>query len=190
VADLGLDQVRIYRYGATSGSLTANDALTLAPGSGPRHIAFHPNGRFAYVINELDSTLTALNYDAERGRLTRRQSVPTTPRDAKGSNTTAEVQVHPSGRFVFGSNRGYDSVVTCRVDPATGELSPVASQSAGIKVPRYFTIDPSGNYLVVANQGSDSLAVFNIDPMTGILKPTGHTASVPTPVCIVFVAKT
>jgi 6-phosphogluconolactonase len=191
VADLGLDKVLVYRFDAAKGTLTPNDppAVATAPGAGPRHFAFHPDGKHAYVINELDSTITALSYDPERGVLTKVQTVSTLPKGYKGNTTTAEVQVHPSGKFLYGSNRGHDSIVTYRIDAKSGELTYVGHQKDGIKVPRNFGIDPSGTFLLVANQDSNSLVVFRIDPKTGELKPTGHRAEVPKPVCVKFVPK-
>lgn len=186
VADLGLDKVLIYRYDAPKGRLTPNDlpAASVAPGSGPRHFAFHPDGRHAYVINEILSTVTAFSYDPETGVLKTLQTLPTLPPDFKGTSSTAEVQVHPSGKFLYGSNRGHDSITIFSIDPKTGQLTLVGHQGEGIKTPRNFGIDPTGTYLIVANQDSDSLVVFRIDPKTGKLEPTGQTVSVPKPVCV------
>jgi 6-phosphogluconolactonase len=189
VADLGLDKVFIYRYGAGKGTLTANDpaSVSVAAGSGPRHFAFHPDGKHAYVINELASTITAMDYDPGRGILAPVQTVSTLPGDFKGRSGTAEVQVHPSRKFLYGSNRGHDSIAIFSIDASSGKLTPVGHQAEGIKVPRNFGIDPTGTFLVVANQDADSLVVFRIDPRTGALQPTGHTAKVPRPVCVKFV---
>jgi 6-phosphogluconolactonase len=189
VADLGLDRVLIYRFDAAKGTLQPNDppAVAVAAGAGPRHFAFHPNGKFAYVINELDSTVTALAYDADRGALKPLQTVSTLPEGGAKGNSTAEVVVHPSGKFVYGSNRGHNSIAVFTVDPATGKLTPAGHQGEGIKTPRNFVIDPTGQFLVVANQGSGSLVVFRIDPATGALTPTGSRVEVPAPVCVRFV---
>jgi 6-phosphogluconolactonase len=187
VADLGLDQVAVYHYDADKGTLTRAEPATVAPESGPRHFAFHPDGRHAYVINELASTVTAFRYDPERGILKEVQTVSTLPRDFKGQNTTAEVVVHPSGKFLYGSNRGANSIAVFAVDPASGELTPAGHQAENIKVPRNFNIDPTGAFLVVANQDGDSLVVFRIDPKSGALEPTGSTVSVSRPVCVKFV---
>jgi 6-phosphogluconolactonase len=191
VADLGLDKVLVYRYDAARGTLTPNDppAAAVAPESGPRHFAFHPNGKTAYVINELASTVTAFRYDADRGTLAKLQTVPTLPRGYKGNSTTAEVQVHPSGKFLYGSNRGHDSIVAFAIDADTGKLTYVGHQARQIKTPRNFGIDPTGTYLIVANQDADSLVVFRIDQKTGRLTPTGHTAKVPMPVCVKMIAQ-
>jgi 6-phosphogluconolactonase len=186
VADLGLDKILVYRYDADKGTLTPNDppAAALAPGAGPRHFAFHPDGRRAYAINELDSTITAFDYDPERGVLKERQTVSTLPKGGFKGNSTADIHVHPSGKFLYGSNRGHNSIAIFTIDPKTGALIPSGHQRADIKTPRNFGIDPTGNYLVVANQDANSLVVFRIDPSAGTLAPTGNTAAVPRPVCV------
>ena len=187
-ADLGLDKVLVYRFDAEAGTLVANDppSASVKPGAGPRHFAFHPSGRLAYVINELDSTVTAFAYDAERGALTERQSVPTLPADFGGNSTTAEVQVHPTGKFLYGSNRGHDSIVVFRIDEETGRLTYVEHEPSGGQTPRNFCIGPKGNYLFAANQASDNLVVFRIDGDTGRLSPTGQVLDVPACVCVKF----
>ncbi len=189
VADLGLDKVLSYRFDSAKGTLKPTDppAVDLAPGAGPRHFAFHPDGRQAYVINELDSTITTLSYDPERGALKTLQTVSTLPKSVKG-NSTAEVQVHPSGKFVYGSNRGHNSIAIFKVAEKTGELTPAGHQGEGIKVPRNFGIDPTGAYLLVANQAGDTVLVFRINRETGALTPTGGRAEVPAPVCIRMMA--
>jgi 6-phosphogluconolactonase len=189
-ADLGLDKVLVYRFDSTKGTLTPNEppAVDLAPGAGPRHFAFHPDGRHAYVINELDSTITTMSYDPERGVLKTLQTVSTLPKDFKGNTSTAEVQVHPSGKFVYGSNRGQDSIAIFTVAEKTGELTAAGHQGEGVKVPRNFSIDPTGGYLLVANQGAGTVLVFRIDRNTGALTPTGGRAEIPAPVCIRMMA--
>jgi 6-phosphogluconolactonase len=191
VADLGLDQVFVYRFDPDKGFLAKNDppSLKIDPKSGPRHFAFHPNGHYAYVINEMASTVTAMKYDAERGTLEKVQTVSTLPEGRKG-NSTAEVQVHPSGKFLYGSNRGHNSIAVFAVDAETGKLTPAGHQGSGIKVPRNFGIDPTGKFLLVANQDGDSILVFRIDPKTGALEATGEKVDVPKPVCVKFVPKT
>jgi 6-phosphogluconolactonase len=186
VADLGLDKVMIYKYDGDKGTITPNDppSASVAPGSGPRHFAFHPDGRYAYVINEMGNTITAFKYDAQKGALEELQTVPTLPKDFTGKSWTAEVQVHPSGKFVYGSNRGHDSIAVFTVDEKTGKLTAAGHQNSGIKTPRNFAIDPTGTYLLVGNQDGDSIVVFRIDPKTGELKPTGHSAKVFAPVCL------
>lgn len=191
VADLGLDKIMVYRFDGAKGTLTPNDppAASVAPGAGPRHFAFHPDGHHAYVINEMKSTVTAFGYDPEHGVLKSLQSISTLPNGYSGNTTTAEVQVHPSGKFLYGSNRGHDSIAVFAIDPRSGELSFVAHQTHHIKTPRNFGIDPTGTYLVVANQDGNSLVVFRIDPKTGVLTPTGTEVEVPMPVCVKMMPK-
>mgnify|MGYP000483548219 CR=1 FL=1 len=190
-ADLGLDKLLIYRFDAAAGKLEPNEPpfASVAPGAGPRHFALHPNGRFAYVINEMAMTVTAFAYDAERGALKEFQTVPTLP-DGGGPGpglSTAEVQVHPSGRFVYGSNRGHHSIAIFSVDAETGKLTPIGHESTRGKTPRNFGIDPTGAWLVAANQDSNDLFVFKIDAETGRLTPTGERTEAPLPVCVKFV---
>jgi 6-phosphogluconolactonase len=186
VADLGLDKVLVYRFDADKGTLTPNDppAAAVAGGSGPRHFAFHPNGKFAYVINELKNTVVAFEYDAETGRLKTLQTISTLPERFKGDSYTAEVVVHPSGRFLYGSNRRGDSIAVFTIDPQTGKLTFVGVQGTGIKEPRNFVVEPTGKFLLAANQNADSIIVFRIDPKTGELAPTGIKVEVPVPVCL------
>jgi 6-phosphogluconolactonase len=186
VADLGLDKVMIYRFAADKGTLTPNEptSVSVAPGAGPRHLAFHPNGGVAYVINELNSTISVLALDSDTGALKEKQSVPTLPTGFKGRSGTAEVAVHPSGKFVYGSNRGHDSIAIFSADVKTGRLTPTGFQDSKIKTPRNFVIDPSGSYLLVANQDSNTVIVFRLDQKTGELIPTAGSAEVPRPVCL------
>jgi 6-phosphogluconolactonase len=185
-ADLGLDKVLVYRFDSKAGKLEANDppAAAVAPGAGPRHFAFHPKGGSAYVINEIGNTVTAFKYDAARGTLAEIQTIGTLPDDFKGTSHTAEVVAHPSGKFLYGSNRGHDSIAIFSIDAATGKLTKGGWQSTGGKTPRNFAIDPTGAYLLAENQGSDTIVVFRIDQQTGALKPTGHSLGVPSPVCV------
>jgi 6-phosphogluconolactonase len=189
VADLGLDQVKVYKYDSDKGTLTPGDPpfVATAPGAGPRHFAFHPSAPFAYVINELDCTVLPLAYDAAKGSFKPLAPVTALPASLKPEYTTAEVQVHPSGRFVYGSVRGQNSIAVFAVDPKTGALTPTSRQGQGVKTPRNFGIDPTGNFLIVANQDSDSLVVFRIDPKTGALTPVGRKEGVGSPVCVKFV---
>jgi 6-phosphogluconolactonase len=189
VPDLGLDRVMIYRFDAGAHSLTPIDPplyATVKPGAGPRHFAFHPNGRFAYVINELDSTITAFSYDAGQGNLTEAQTVPTLPADFKGQSTTAEIAVHPNGKFLYGSNRGHDSIAVFAIDTATGKLTFAQHEPTQGKTPRNFALDPTGAFLLAANQDSDNVVVFRIDAQSGKLSPTGQSIEVGAPVCVTF----
>tara|TARA_Y100001934_G_C12374361_1_gene788311 strand:+ start:463 stop:1683 length:1221 start_codon:yes stop_codon:yes gene_type:complete len=185
-ADLGTDQVLVYRLDSKKGKLTpASPAYaSTAKGAGPRHFAFHPSGRFAYVINELHCTVTAFKYRA--GELTERQTISTLDVPVQLGFSTAEVQVHPTGRFLYGSNRGHDSIVVFSIDEASGRLNRLQVQSTLGTTPRNFGIDPTGNYLIAANQNSDNLVVFRIDSESGKLSPTGVEVECPTPVCVKF----
>lgn len=189
VNDLGLDKTFVYRLNAATALLTPNEAAPFAPsrpGAGPRHLAFHPTSPFVYVINELDSTITVSAFDAAVGSLRPVQSISTLPPEVKPGSSTAEVAVHPSGRFVYGSNRGADTLAIFRVDPATGQLALVGFQPTGGKTPRNFAIDPTGTLLLAANQDSDSITVFRIDPNTGALTQVGDPVATPIPVSILF----
>lgn len=187
-ADLGLDQVLVYRFDASRGLLTPNDPpfSRLAPGSGPRHMAFAPSGNRLFVINELLSTLTSMDYDPVRGALREIQTVTTLPGGEVPGNSTAQVCVHPNGRFVYGSNRGDDSIVVMQV-ARDGRMTFVERVSTGGRTPRNFQLDPSGRTLWAANQNSDSIVIFRVDPDTGRLTATGQTLSTGSPVCVVFV---
>jgi len=191
VADLGLDKVMVYRFDAGAGTLIAANPpwATLAPGAGPRHFAFHPDGRHAYVINELHSTVTALDYDPTSGALGTRQTISTLPDDFQEKNSTAEVQVHPSGKFLYGSNRGHDSIAVFAIDADTGRLTLVERESTQGQSPRNFGIDPTGKYLLAANQTTHNVVVFGIDAENGALQPTGHSVSVHSPVCVKMIRR-
>jgi 6-phosphogluconolactonase len=185
-ADLGLDKVLVYRFDTEKGTLEANEPpfATVAPKSGPRHFAFDPGGRFGYVINEMANTVTAFAYDYAKGSLNEVQTISTLPGDFRGTSYTAEVQVHPSGKFVFGSNRGHDSIAIFAVSAETGKLSLVGIEPTQGKNPRNFAIDPTGAMLLAENGDSDTIVVFRIDPQSGKLQPTGQSVRVPKPVCI------
>ena len=187
--DLGLDRIFVYHFDPGSGRLSPNDppfAETLR-GAGPRHLAFHPDGKTIYNINELNSTMSVYGYDASRGTLAEVQSLPTLPSDFQGHNSCAEVQVHPNGHFVYGSNRGHDSIAMFKVDGATGKLTAGGYFPSGGKSPRNFAIDPTGAWLLAANQDTGNIVVFHIDPESGALKETGHSVEISSPVCITFV---
>jgi 6-phosphogluconolactonase len=190
VADLGLDQVLVYRFDPAKGSLTPNDPpfARVNPGAGPRHLAFHPDGKFAYVINEIQSTITAFTWDAAGGVLKEIQTISTLPAGFSGQSYCADVHVHPTGRFVYGSNRGHDSIAVFAVDPAKGTLTPIENVSTQGKWPRNFGIDPTGSVLIAANERSDNLVVFRIDANTGKLTPAGQSLQLSRPVCVKFVA--
>lgn len=185
-ADLGIDKILIYGLDPKGGSLAVDpDAYAeVTPGAGPRHLDFHTSGQYAYVINELNSTITAFDYDGKVGRLKAKQTVSTLPEGFQGRNACADIHVHPSGRFLYGSNRGHDSIVIFAVDEKTGGISLVGHQSTQGQTPRNFAIDPTGRFLLVANQNSDSIVSFRIDPQSGRLTPTGHVTSAFSPVCV------
>lgn len=188
--DLGLNELLVYRFDAGRGSLTPNvpHSTAIEAGAGPRHFAFHSNGRFAYVVSELSSTVSVLLYDSKRGTLRPVQSLSTLPANFVGSNSTAEIAVDPTGRFVYASNRGLDSIAVFAVDAKRGTLTLIENVPTGGKTPRSFEIDPTGTRLFVANQDSGNIVVFRIDSATGHLTPSGTVLKVPSPVCIKFVA--
>ncbi len=189
VNDLGLDHILIYHFDPENGSLTPSfPAFTqAAPGSGPRHLAFSPDGRFAYSINEIFSTVTAFKYNPANGFLSELQTLSTLPADFFETNYAAEIAVHPSGNFLYASNRGHDSIAIFRIDRSTGTLTAAGYVPTQGRTPRNFALDPSGKFLLVANQDSNNIVVFRIDPATGALTPSGETASLPSPASIVFV---
>jgi 6-phosphogluconolactonase len=187
-ADLGLDQVLVYRFDATKGSLAPNDppSARVAPGSGPRHLAFHPKGSFLYVNNEMASTVTAFAYQPGGGILKELQTVSTLPAGFSGESTTAEIETDRAGKFLYVSNRGHDSIAVFAID-AKGALTPVEYASTQGKVPRSFALDPTGAYLFAANQDSYNVVVFRVDSKTGRLTPSGQVMEdVGQPVCVVF----
>ena len=190
VDDLGLDKVLVYRFDPARGALEPHEppSVSLAPGAGPRHLAFHPDGRHVYVINELASTVTVFRYEPERGALREEQTVSTLPAGVtpRPEYSTAEIQVHPSGRFLYGSNRGHDSIAVFAVDRTTGGLTPIEHVPTGGKKPRHFALDPTGAYLLAANQDSDSVVVFRVSETSGRLAPTGQKLRVGSPVCVTF----
>jgi 6-phosphogluconolactonase len=187
VCDLGLDKIFTYAVDPAAAKATpANPPfVATAPGQGPRHFNFAADGRHAFGINELASTITAYDYDPARGALTARQTVTTLPAGFSGNSTTAEVRVHPSGQFVYGSNRGHDSIAVFKTD-ANGGLTPVEIVSSGGQIPRNFALSPNGKWLVCAHQDSNNITVFRVDPTTGRLTRTEHSITVPASVCVLF----
>jgi 6-phosphogluconolactonase len=187
-ADLGLDEVLVYKFNAAKGTLSPNQPpfAKLKQGSGPRHIAVRPGGKFVYVVSELSSTVTAFHFNAKAGTLHELQTVTTLPKDFSGRNDTAEIAVHPSGKFLYASNRGHESIAVFAIHPTKGTLTFLANVATGGKEPRHFAIDPSGNYLLAENQLSNNIVVFKIDLATGGLTPTGDVIEVPSPVDLAF----
>lgn len=187
-ADLGLDQVLIYKFDPTKGSLAPHDPpfAKVAGGAGPRHFAFHPSGKFAYVINEIGNTVTAFGYDADKGKLTEIQTISTLPKDFEGTSYTAEVVVHPSGKYLYGSNRGHNSLAVYTVNEQSGKLMLLEVPLVGGKVPRNFNVDPTGKYVLVGNQDDDTISVMRVQA-DGKLKLLRNDVPTPMPVCIKFV---
>ncbi len=188
VADLGLDKLLVYRFDAAKGTLTPNDPpfAAVKPGSGPRHFTFHPNGKFGYVINEMLSTVTAFSYDAAKGAFTELQTISTLPEDFSGNSSCAEVQTDAAGKFLYGSNRGHNSIAVFSI-AKNGTLTLVERVSTEGRTPRNFRMDPTGAYLWAANQDSDNVVLFRVDRKTGKLTPAGKQLEVGRPVCVKFV---
>jgi 6-phosphogluconolactonase len=186
--DLGTDAIEVYEVDVAQNrpALRPWSRIPVRAGGGPRHLEFHPTGRYLYVINELDSTLTAYRYDQQQGSLTEIQSLSTLPPGFTGSNFPSEIHFHPSGLFLYGSNRGHDSIAMFRVDPETGQMTLRDIAPACGRTPRGFAIDPTGAFVVAAHQNTDSIVTFTIDPVTGDLAPTGCRVRVPNPVCVRF----
>ncbi len=190
VADLGLDKVLVYKYDSATGKISPNDppSVDTPPGGGPRHFAFHPSGKFAYVCNEMASSVTAMTYDSSKGEFKTLNTVTTLPKEHKG-NSTAETVVHPNGKFVYVSNRGHNSIAIFAIDEKSGEVKAMGHQGEGINIPRNFNIDPTGKWMIVGNQAGNSIVVFEVDAKTGQLKTTDQKAEVPAPICVRFVPK-
>lgn len=187
-ADLGIDRVMTYRFDANAGSLSPHDtpSAKVSDGAGPRHFAFHPDGKTAYVINEMAMTITVFRYDGDRGTLTELQTISTLGgEEVEKGQSTAHVEVHPSGKFLYGSNRGHDTIVVHSIDQS-GKLTHVENQSVMGRTPRNFAVSPDGRFLLAANQNSSDVVVFSVDQESGALEPTGHKVECPNPVCVKF----
>src|SRR6185295_12451809 len=188
VPDKGLDKIFVYRLDTARGTLVPGNPpdVTSRAGAAPRHVDFHPTHPYAYVINELDSTITSYHFHPDTGALKPLQVVTTLPSSYTGNNTGAEIAIAPSGRFLYGSNRGHDSIAIFAIDPSTGALTPVGWQSTQGRTPRFFALDPSGSLLYAANQNSDTIAIFRVDQTTGTLAPSGQIVKVASPSTMVF----
>ncbi|MFB9273938.1 lactonase family protein [Cohnella cellulosilytica] len=184
VADLGMDKIMIYVRDTEGSEWVAHDAVSLEPGAGPRHLAFHPSGKAAYVVNELDSTVTRFTYDA--GKLTRQESLPTLPPSFAGESSCAEIVASPDGRFVYASNRGHDSIAVFAIDEQSGKLSAAGHVSTRGKTPRNFALSPDGQWLIAANQDSNSVVLFRIEPQSGLPVYAGTELTVAKPVSVVI----
>jgi 6-phosphogluconolactonase len=191
-ADLGLDKVMVYRLDTAQGKLSPHNPpyASVPPGAGPRHFDFHPNGRFFYVINEMGSSVTVFAFDAQHATFEPLQTIPTLPEGWEGSSSCADIHVAPSGRFLYGSNRGHDSIAIFSIDDTRGTLAAVGYTPTGGQTPRNFAIDPTGSFLLAANQNTHNIIVFSIDRESGALEPTGIEVSVPRPVCLTFFPRT
>lgn len=189
ICDLGIDKVLIYKFEDKTGELKPNNPeyIKLSDGSGPRHLAFHPDGKRAFVINELDSTISMLTYNPDTGAFALNGNIKTLPQDFTGKSTTAEIQIHPNGRFLYGSNRGHDSIACFEIAAEKPDLKLLDICQSGGKMPRYFTISPDGNYLLAANQATDNIVLFRLNQKTGKITSTGIQVEVGSPVCIIFI---
>jgi 6-phosphogluconolactonase len=183
-ADLGADKLVIYRLDLENGKLKSHAEVTVRPGSGPRHLIFHPNGQYCYLLNELNSTLIVFRYDADRGSLEERQTIATLPADFEGENLCADV--HINGSYLYASNRKHDSIAWFLIDETTGRLSYRGEVPSGGREPRGFAIDPGGSFLLAAHERSNNVVVFQLDPATGKPLETGHQANLSHPVCVKF----
>ena len=185
VPDLGVDKLFVYRFDQKTGTLEPNDPpfATVSPGSGPRHTIFHPNGRIAYLINEMGSSIIRFGWNSNQGKLTQFETISTLPDDFKGTSTCAEILVHPNGKFIYATNRGHNSVAVFSLAAETGRLTLIQHISTQGKTPRNCEFDPTGRWLLVSNQDSSNAVVFRIDPVTGRLSQTGEPVSVPNPFC-------
>ncbi len=188
VPDLGLDKTLVFKVDPAAAKIDPPEpsSWSSAPGAGPRHLALSPDGRHAYVVNELDNTVAACSFDKETGKLETLQTIGTLPEDWTGGGTTAEIEVHPNGRFVYASNRGHDSIAVFRRDPASGKLETVHIAPCGGRIPRHFAIAPGGEWLLCAHQESNTISALSLDPATGRLGEPRNTTAFPNPICILF----
>ena len=186
VADLGIDQVLAYPFDASKGALGQPRITRISPGSGPRHLSFDRSGKFVYLINEMRSDITVFFYNPANGALSELQTISTLPKDFAGQSTAAEIEVHPSGKFLYASNRGHDSIAVFAISESGGKLTPIEYVSTQGKTPRHFAIDPTGKWLLAANQDSNNIVIFRINAVSGRLTPNGQVIQIPSPVCIKF----
>lgn len=185
IPDLGTDNLYIYHFDEKVGTIKPNAPpyIHVAPGSGPRHVRFHPNGRLIYLINEMASSIIGFDWDTAAGKLTEFQTVSTLPEDFKGTNACAELEIHPNGKFLYASNRGHDSLAVFAIDSTNGKLSLIEHTSSRGKTPRNFAFDPSSQWIICTNQASDNAVVFRVDPTSGHLSAVGGPVAVPAPFC-------
>jgi 6-phosphogluconolactonase len=183
-ADLGLDKLLVYKLDTATAKLTPHSEAKVAPGAGPRHFTFHNNGKFGYVVNELNNTITVFSYNAEQGKFTEIQTIKTLPEDYQGKSSTAEIRMHPNGKFIYASNRGHDTIAVFKADSSTGKLTFVEHESTRGRHPRNFCLDPTGAYLLVAAMHDDRVSVLRVDSNTGALQYAGSQITVPGPMCV------
>jgi 6-phosphogluconolactonase len=189
VPDLGMDKVVIYKVDVEKATISKHGHADSVPGSGPRHMKFHTSGKYVYVLNELDLSVTVFDYDAAAGTMTAKQTIPTVDKtllDKEPIKSASEIVVHPSGNFVYSANRGHDSITAFKVNPDDGTLSVIEVENARATTPRNFNLDPSGKWLITAGQDSHTLATFLVDPETGELTYNQSTVQVPAPICVLF----
>ena len=189
VPDLGLDKVMIYRHDANQATIQPSGSARVPAGGGPRHMKFHPNGKWAYVLNELALSVTKFNHNPETGELTPRQTIPTVPKTELTKELTAsasEIRIHPNGKFLYSANRGHDTITAFRIQPESGDLAVIEIQNARAAEPRNFNLDPSGKWMLVAGQYSHTLGVFTVDPTTGTLQYSRNIIHTPAPICVLF----
>lgn len=184
--DLGADRIFIYQLDVEGNKLVPHNEISVAPGSGPRHWAFHPSHAYGYAINELNATITVFAYDEQQGELTTLQTVPTLPEDYVGGNSCADIHISQDGRYLYGSNRGHDSIVVYAIDPNNGHLSFIEHASVLGQHPRAFAISPDGRFLIIANRDTDNIVTLSRDADSGKLTPTGHELQIAKPVCVKF----
>ena len=189
VPDLGLDQVVIYKVDTAKASLEAHGAGVVPPGGGPRHMKFHKNGKWIYVLNELDLSVTLFDYDAQQGTMTPRQTIPCVPKEQlvkEKFKSASEIRMHPNGRFAYSANRGHDTITVYRINQETGELTVIEREHVRGATPRNFNVAPDGHWLLAAGQDSHTLASFEIDQQTGELVYNRSNVSAPSPICVLF----
>jgi 6-phosphogluconolactonase len=192
VADLGVDKIFIYKFNEKDGSLSPNDTpfVTVKPGSGPRHVKFHPNGKWVYLINEMNSSINSYMWDGSKGTLKEFQNISTLPKDFTGANTCAELEVHPNGKFLYGSNRGHNSIAVFSINQTTGQLTLIQHIATGGNTPRNFAFDPTEKWIICTNQKSNNAVVFGVDGATGYLTQIGEPVEIPAPFCERFLPVT
>jgi len=192
VADLGLDKVFVYRFNEKDGSLSSNDPpfAMVKPGSGPRHVRFHPNGKWIYVINEMGCSISCFNWDSDKGTLIEFQNISTLPKDFTNTSTCAELEIHPNGKFLYCSNRGHNSIAVFAIDQISGQLTLIQHVPTKGNTPRNFAFDPTGKWIICTNQDSNNAVVFSINKTAGYLTQVGEPVEVPQPFCERFLSIT